>query len=215
MPTEAQLAANRTNAQLSTGPKTAEGKAKIAHNAVRNALTGATILLPTDDAAVYQQHVANTNAAWQPETHSEKLLVQSIADTEWRLQRIPALIAGVLALGRLQHADRFSDQPENIRPALLEAFLEQTCSRDLRNLALQETRLRRHREKDIAELKQLQQQRRAHRAEQLDRAARAYQQSSSTGQPFDPTAFGFEFSFDEIKQHAERLKGRQPQLKAA
>ncbi|HLH04775.1 MAG TPA: hypothetical protein VKX25_18555 [Bryobacteraceae bacterium] len=55
MATEAQLIANRANSQLSTGPKTAEGKATVSHNAVKNALTGATVLLPTDDAALYQK----------------------------------------------------------------------------------------------------------------------------------------------------------------
>ena len=80
MSTQAQLTANRTNAQLSTGPITPEGKAKVSHNAVKNGLTGATVLLPTDIAALYEQHVANTFAIWAPATHRESLLVQSIAE---------------------------------------------------------------------------------------------------------------------------------------
>ena len=52
-----QLAANRANSQLSTGPKTSEGKAKSSLNAVKTALTGRTVLLPTDDAIAYQDHV--------------------------------------------------------------------------------------------------------------------------------------------------------------
>ena len=42
----ARLAANQANAQLSTGPRTPEGKAKVSLNAVKTALTGQTVLLP-------------------------------------------------------------------------------------------------------------------------------------------------------------------------
>jgi hypothetical protein len=38
-----------TNAQLSTGPRSAEGKA-VSMNAVKTGLTGRTVLLPSDDA---------------------------------------------------------------------------------------------------------------------------------------------------------------------
>jgi hypothetical protein len=58
MSSEAQLAANRQNSQLSTGPKTEAGKAKSSLNAVKTGLTGRTVLLPSDDAAAYEAHVA-------------------------------------------------------------------------------------------------------------------------------------------------------------
>ena len=48
-----QLAANQANSQLSTGPKTPEGKATSSLNAVKTGLTGRTVLLPGDDAAAY------------------------------------------------------------------------------------------------------------------------------------------------------------------
>ncbi|HLH02064.1 MAG TPA: hypothetical protein VKX25_04785 [Bryobacteraceae bacterium] len=80
MSTPAQIAANQANSQLSTGPKTPEGKAKVAHNGVKNALTGATILLPTDDAPVYEQRLKDAHARWQPAGHREQFLVQSIFD---------------------------------------------------------------------------------------------------------------------------------------
>jgi len=41
-----QLAANRANAQLSAGPTSSEGNAKISHNALKTGLTGRTVLLP-------------------------------------------------------------------------------------------------------------------------------------------------------------------------
>ena len=57
---EAKLAANRANAVKSTGPVTAEGKAKSSLNAVKTGLTGRTILLSTEEAAVYEAHISNT-----------------------------------------------------------------------------------------------------------------------------------------------------------
>ncbi|MBV9155549.1 MAG: hypothetical protein JO097_04760, partial [Acidobacteriaceae bacterium] len=57
MSTHAQIQANRANGQLSTGPKTPEGKAKSSLNAVKTGLTGRTVLLPSDDAEAYQKHV--------------------------------------------------------------------------------------------------------------------------------------------------------------
>ena len=54
----AQLAANRANAQLSTGPTSLDGKATSCLNAIKTGLTGRTVLLHTDDAADYQRHIA-------------------------------------------------------------------------------------------------------------------------------------------------------------
>lgn len=44
---ERRLAANRANTQLSTGPRTPEGKAKSSLNAVKTGLAGRTVLLST------------------------------------------------------------------------------------------------------------------------------------------------------------------------
>ncbi len=208
MPTPAQLAANRANAQLSSGPTTPEGKQKVSLNAVKTGLTGATVLLPTDDVTLYERHAANAFAAWQPETDREKTLVQLILDTEWRLLRIPSLQSGIYALGRLTHGEKFADQPEAVRATLLEAHIFQTYRRDLTNLSLQESRLRRQREKDMAELQQLQQERRQRYEAQLEAAAHMYERFQENEQPFDPAEFGFEFSIETIEQRVGLFEGR-------
>ena len=207
MSTPAQILANRANSQQSTGPKTPEGKQKVAHNAVKNALTGATVLLPTDDATLYRQQLENALAKWQPAADDEKILVQSIVDTEWRLQRIPALVSGIYALGRLTHADLFSDQPDHLRSTLLETYIFENHRRDLNNLALQERRLRNHRENDIAELKQLQDERRKREESRIKAAAHLYHDflkkqgifARRGNERFRPADFGFEFSIEEIE----------------
>jgi hypothetical protein len=47
----ARLLANQTNARLSTGPKTVEGKARSRGNALKHGLTGQGVVLPDEASA--------------------------------------------------------------------------------------------------------------------------------------------------------------------
>jgi hypothetical protein len=208
MSSAAQIAANQKNSQLSTGPKSETGKSKSSLNAVKTGLTGATVLLPSDDVAAYERLVASSFAAWKPATDREKVLVQSIGDTEWRFLRIPSLESGIYALARLQFASKFEDQPEALRSTLLDAYVFQTSRRDLTNLSIQESRLRRQREKDMAELKQLQQERIAKHETRLNAAAHMYERFKENGDLFDPVEFGFEFSVEQIEERCGIFEGR-------
>ena len=174
MSSEAQITANRHNAQASIGPKTEAGKAKSSLNAVKTALTGRTVLLPTDDAALYEAHLAAFRDRFEPIGPAETDLVQSLADTQWRLLRIPALEMGIYALGRLEFAELFPQEDPAVRAGLIEAktFLTYQCK--LNNLSIQETRLRRQFEKDTAGLRELQDARKRSRQASLDHAARDY-----------------------------------------
>ena len=157
---EAQLNANRANAQMSTGPTSPTGKAISSYNALKTGLTGRTILLPTDDVAAYQSIVAMVNAKFAPVNDIEKHLAQNIADTEWRLLRIPTLESGFYALGRHQLANECAHERDpQTRATMLEALIFQTYQKDLRNLALQERRLRSQLKADTAELRRLQAER--------------------------------------------------------
>ena len=92
----AKVKANRANAQLSTGPQSPHGKAKSSLNAVKTGLTGRTVLLNTDDAAAYEAHVKRFSDQYAPSTDEERALTYQLAETEWRLLRIPTLEAGNL-----------------------------------------------------------------------------------------------------------------------
>jgi len=70
-PSPARAEANRANAQHSTGPTSAEGKAKSSLNAVKTGLTGQTVLLPTDDALAYQQHLDRHFKSYAPANDAE------------------------------------------------------------------------------------------------------------------------------------------------
>jgi len=201
MSTAAQIAANQKNAQLSTGPVSESGKAKSSLNAVKSGLTGRTVLLPSEDAALYQAHVSEFVKHYSPMGDDECKLVQSLADTEWRLLRIPSLEMGIYAVGRLEFAGLFPDQDEAVRKHLIEAQVFLAYQRQLNNLSIQESRLRRQREKDTAVLRELQEKRHKQTEARLDAAVRQYIRFTNE-QPqteFNPVQFGFEFSLAEIQ----------------
>ncbi len=149
MSTAAQIDANRLNAQSSSGPKTEEGKKVTSLNALRTALTGQTVLLPLDDTALYQKMGQVFIAAHQPATFEEELIVQTLIDAEWRLQRIPNLEKHIYARGFRDFSGEIPDQFIEV-----ETYLK--YQKEFKNLGLQESRLRRTKEKAKAELTALQ-----------------------------------------------------------
>jgi hypothetical protein len=155
----AQLAANRANAERSLGPVTLEGKAISSLNAVKTGLNGRTVLLPTDDVDEYKQHMSAYEAELAPVGHRETDLVRSIAETAWRLKRIPQIESGLYGFGRLALADDFQEHPPAVRALLIQTMTQLRYEKQLRNLHLQESRLVRRREKELAELRTLQQER--------------------------------------------------------
>ena len=203
---QAQLAANRANAQKSCGPVTDEGKAKSSMNVVKTGLTGRTVLLTSDDAVVYQQHLDRNFLEFSPATDRERALVQIIADAEWRLLRIHPLEASIWALGRLEFANDFAD--EN----LLQGKIYLTYKKDFTNLALQERRITNLRKNNLAELQQLQQERKEkekqeasleHRNREYLRACEMASNARRNRRPFDPLRFGFVFSTEEMHAFGE------------
>ncbi len=143
----AQLAANRANSQLSPGPTSPEGKAKSSLNAVKTALTGRTVLLPSDDAPAYERHLRAYADDLRPLGARECDLLQSIADTAWRLKRIPCLETAIFAQGYIEFGEAFHDHDPSLRASMIEVQTFFKYEKQLRNLQLQESRLARRREK--------------------------------------------------------------------
>jgi hypothetical protein len=210
MATAAQVVASRLNGALSHGPTSEEGKAISSRNALKTGLTGRTVLLPSEDAALYEAHLAQFSVRYQPVGDQELALVQSLADTHWRLARIPALEMGIYALGRLEFADLFPDQEEGVRKQLIEARIYLADQRQFANLSIQENRLRRNAEKDLAALQDLQEARRLETLSRLNDAARAYILAVRRNQheQFDPETLGFEFTIKQIEVRAIELQPR-------
>ena len=90
-------AINRANSQHSTGPRTEAGKQRSSLNALRHGLTAASPVLPSEDPAAHADHRRRFFDEYKPATPTESQLVQELADTSWRLNRIPLMEADVLA----------------------------------------------------------------------------------------------------------------------
>ena len=104
----------------------------------------------------------------------------------------------IFAHGRIQFADQFADREPALQSCLIEMHTFLHYEKQLRNLQIQEGRLRRQREKDSAELRQLQQDRRSREKQDLQMVAGLYVAAKKDGKPFDPAQYGFEFSTDDI-----------------
>lgn len=85
-----QVAANHSNAQKSTGPKTPDGKARVSLNALKTGVYARTdhslrqvMLGKGQDPQQYDQLHEQLVEAWRPEDVMQAMLVKSIADKTW------------------------------------------------------------------------------------------------------------------------------------
>jgi hypothetical protein len=97
MASAAQILANRQNAQRSSGPKTPEGKNAASRNTTRHGLTSKQIVIPGEDAAVYEQLRQGLHDTHQPVGEAERILVDQIAANAWRLMRAQRVETAFLA----------------------------------------------------------------------------------------------------------------------
>ena len=97
MPTNAQIKANRNNAKKSTGPRTEEGKSRVAKNALKHGLLARDTVLPGEDPADFDRQLSALEADIQPANSLEFELVRQIADAQWRMRRLTRLETGFLA----------------------------------------------------------------------------------------------------------------------
>jgi hypothetical protein len=91
MATEAQIIANRANAQASTGPRTIEGKARASQNAVSSGLFSKRDFVRPEETALYTEIRDTLWADLHPATLMEKIQTAEIVTAAWRLHRCAAL----------------------------------------------------------------------------------------------------------------------------
>ncbi len=87
MATEAQIAANRRNAQASTGPTTAEGKARVSRNATIFGLYSAADTVQPGQEPIYHLFCEGFQQDLAPEGAMETTLAAEIIHAAWRLRR--------------------------------------------------------------------------------------------------------------------------------
>ena len=93
-----QIEANRSNARLSTGPVTEEGKQRSRQNALRHGLTAETVITALEDAEDYAAFEMAVTADYDAQTAVERELVLRLASLLWRLRRATSIEAGLFAM---------------------------------------------------------------------------------------------------------------------
>jgi len=193
-----RAATNRANSLHSTGPRTEPGKQRSSLNALRHGLTARTPVLPTEDPEAYQRHIQQFLDEYRPATPTETQLVHEIANTAWRLNRIPQLEAAL-----------FSPNPN-----------PQSLIAQLATLGLHGSRLSRQFQKALDQLREIQDERRRLERRQLNEAAEIFIRRQRKGLPWEPACLpspdwspsgaGFVFSKEQVERHAQYLMRQNP-----
>jgi hypothetical protein len=84
----AKLAANRPNAQHSTGPKTEAGKAQSRRNALKHGIFAANMFVYGENPSEYEELLGVLREDLAPESALEELLVEKLAICVWRGKRV-------------------------------------------------------------------------------------------------------------------------------
>jgi hypothetical protein len=87
MSTTAQVIANQSNAQQSTGPTTSEGKARTSQNATKLGLFSTTAFIPPDEREIYDDLAISYLKDLSPKSAIEDSLSDEIIQAAWRLRR--------------------------------------------------------------------------------------------------------------------------------
>jgi hypothetical protein len=117
MTTEAKIAANRANAQRSTGPNSPEGKERSSHNARKRRLPGDTPLTLAEDEAAFAAHHESLCAALMPQDAFEAELVRQIALDQWRIGRVQRVEAALFdaETHRVDYSRSIHPHPSELR----------------------------------------------------------------------------------------------------
>jgi hypothetical protein len=188
-----RAAINRANSQHSTGPRTESGKQRSSLNALRHGLTACSAVLPSEDPAAYEAHRRQFLDEYQPATATETQLVHELADTSWRLNRIPLLEADLL--------NRAANPPTE--QAAID-FDIVDAHRLLNSLSVQSQRLSRQFQKALDQLLDIQAERHQRERRDLRDAAALLELHKHKGIPWEPADHGFVFSKHQVERH-ERL----------
>jgi hypothetical protein len=95
--TPKRLAANRANAQLSTGPRTPAGKRRSSQNSLKHGLCSNLYLYVSETDEPYRNHCRMIREALMAVSDIGEELAQSIADDFWRVKAARGPKKAVLA----------------------------------------------------------------------------------------------------------------------
>jgi hypothetical protein len=132
MSSAAQFAANRANSQLSTGPRTAEGKARSSQNARKEGFNSATLHILPEQKDEFERFRQAVHRDTRPDGAIESEYVHRLIASGWNLRRVRTLESELLAT-----SDPVDDELDAARLQRLARYrrdLERTYDRALAEL---------------------------------------------------------------------------------
>ena len=99
MTSPARAAANAANAQLSTGPRTAAGRARSARNALKHGLTSQDLIVREDEQDDFHQFQQSLLDDLVPQGAIEMFTFNQLLRAAWNMERARRLETGLCANG--------------------------------------------------------------------------------------------------------------------
>ena len=188
---EAQVNANRLNATLSTGPRTAEGKKRSSLNALRHGLSAQIVVLPNEDLQAYLAFGQRWVTDLAPRGELEKQMVQTLVDTQWRLNRGRSVENCIFAIGHEGPAGDIKVDHLEVHAAIASARLFMEQSTQIEKLSRYEQRLARTFSTTLKQLREIQAERKEREANELHQAGLIRKLLIMEGEQFHPAEYGF------------------------
>jgi hypothetical protein len=130
----AKIEANQRNGVLSTGPRTAEGKAIVARNATKHGIFAAVPVLPGENPEAWEAHRAGVVESLAPVGLLEVNLAERSALLLWRLQRLARYEAETVAAAMEDVEVPPLPPPKDPVPPLFPPPQQQTREEQLRDI---------------------------------------------------------------------------------
>ena len=152
-----QIEANRRNAKLSTGPKTARGKQISSLNALRHGLTAQHVTLFDETEEDFRAFHGELIAALNPEGAVEVHLAERAVLCAWRLQRVYRIETGLFGKRRKSWVNGEATSTNEVDVVFLRLAAQDN---DLAKLTRYETSIERSLQRAIRALERSQARRR-------------------------------------------------------
>jgi hypothetical protein len=186
--TEQQLAANRANAQKSTGPRTPEGKRNSSRNAISRGSLASAVVLPDEAAGAFYSLLRSYTRQFEPASQDEYDLVETMAVCRWRIVRGWSLESRALIHQRREQAASNGHEDPPTQTMLAQRMLDHP-PRSQEALARHEVRLDRSWHRAADRLREIQAARkkealeRTHQTEENKETSAIYEPKRTVDEP--------------------------------
>ena len=206
---QAQLAANQANAQKSTGPRTPEGKNISRLNGVRHRVTQQVMIMPEPEMEAYLEFHKEQQIAHAPADPIEKQLVQTVIDTQWRLNCARAREMCLFADNHEKFADLVDTERPEVQAAMTALLTLSKKANELRLMSLYEQRLNRTLLTTMKQLNERQAERKQRQEKEMEEASQIAKLFKMKGEVYNPADDGFGFSPKKFVVYESRAQHRE------